>query len=344
MRHQARKALLPDVGMVVLIAVLFWVSGVWSPVLLGVLQIAPLVVRRRAPGWVLGVVTAATVAHLLVGEPRNIEYLPVLISLYLAPSSRHPFVRRWLCGLAAAAIALAMVPAKGPIDGALLALAISGVAWTLGVEKQRHLAEPASERRELTARRLHDTLAQTTTVILLQGEALRTSSDLTEADRTRLDTMLAAGRATLTQVRQTVRELDDDSLPPDTDVAEVLSLLTAAGLVLTREPDLTRISWPVRDLADRFVVETATNALRHNGPGVLLDIQVEVTAVGVCLTARNRSELGAWRPGYGLTSLDKQLSAAGGSLTYGPDNGDWLAVATISFGSAALGGAATPRP
>jgi signal transduction histidine kinase len=344
-----RKPLLLDIAMIVLVAVLFAVSGMWSSgqsVLLGVVQLGPLAFRRRAPGWVLGVVTAATVAQLLVGPPHNIAYLPVLISLYLAPSSRHRFVRTWLCALAGAAIALATVPGKGPIDGAVLAAAVAGVAWMLGVERQRHVAERSEfaarrawlrfvhrtgERRERTARRLHDTLAQTTTVMLIQGEALRTSGD---TDRTRLDTMLTAGRDTLAQVRRTLRELHNDDDPgSEADVIDVLAQLSAAGLVLESEPRLAEIPWPVRKIADRVIAEAATNALRHNGPGVRLSLDIEVMPDVVRITARNnRAAAPAWRAGFGLTSLREQLEAQGGSLEFGPA-GDrhWVVVAAISL-------------
>ncbi|MET9264281.1 histidine kinase [Amycolatopsis sp. NPDC004079] len=347
-----RKTVL-DLGTAVLVAVLVGVGGAWPPavgwsgVALVTGQVLPLVFRRRFLGWVLAVVTAATLARLLTTQPHNIDYVPVLIALYTVPSARRASVRWGLGGLSAAAIGAAMTVSKGPVDGALLTVAVCVVAWLLGTERQRHAAERAefatqrtrfrlerlaAERRAQTARQLHDTLARTTTVMLVQAEALLAVGELTGADRARVDAMLAAGRDALSQVRETLRELrDDGESRPGPGVAAVLAELSAAGLVLEEEPALHRIPDRARDLADRIVSEAAINALRHNGPGVRLEIGVEVTAESVRLVLRNdqrgQPTEGA---GYGLESLRAQLAARGGSLEAGPaEDGGWTVVAVI---------------
>ncbi|GLY68328.1 sensor histidine kinase [Amycolatopsis taiwanensis] len=296
-----------------------WRQG-WPGALLSAAQLLPLFARHRAPGVVLAMTTAATVAHLLVGPPRNTMYLPVLIALYAAAGHRIG------CGLATAAVGAAVFPAKGIFDGTLLAVAACGTAWLLGVERRRH----AAERTELAARRLHDTLAQSTTVMLVQAEALRAGGALTEADRARLDTVLAAGRGALTLVRRTLRELHDQhDLPPD--LTEVLARLRAAGLVLDHDPRLTGLARPVRDIAERIIAETATNALRHNGPGVRLHLGVEVTGDAVRITARNaRSNRKPPGSGYGLTSLAEQVAAVHGTLHAAETgDGEWLVTAEL---------------
>lgn len=335
-----------------LVAVLLGVGGAWPPavgwdgIALVAGQVLPLAFRRRFPGWVLAVVTAATLVRLLTTQPHNIDYVPVLIAVYTVPSARRASVRWGLGGLSVAALGAAMTVSKGPIDGALLAVAVCVVAWLLGTERQRHAAERAefeaqrtrfrlerlaAERREQTARRLHDTLARTTTVMLVQAEALLAVGELTSPDRARVDAMLAAGRDALGQVRETLRELrEDGEQPPGPALAAVLAELSAAGLVLEDEPALHRIPDQVRDLADRIVSEAAINALRHNGPGVRLRVGVEVTPEYVRIMVRNNQNgLPAAGSGYGLDSLRAQLAARGGSLDAGPDGGGWSVVAVI---------------
>jgi signal transduction histidine kinase len=210
-------------------------------------------------------------------------------------------------------------PAKGPFDGMLLAITICAVAWLLGAERRRALAD----RAERAARRLHDTLAQTTAVMLVQAETLRAVGDLTDADRARLDTLLAAGRGALTLVRRTLDDLreDEDRAP---DLAEVLARLRTAGLVLDRDPVLPALPRPVRELAERFVAETAVNALRHNGPGTRLRFDVEA-GDQVTITARNPLKgIPRTGGGYGLAGLAEQAAAAGGVLTHGPRDGEWV--------------------
>lgn len=157
-----------------MVAILFSGSGVWSTplaIVLGTAQIAPLLARRRAPATVLLIVTAATVAHVSLGLWVNIGYVPVLLGIYSAST------KLWLCSSAALAVATIMSTVKGPVNGGLLAFAIAVVAWILGVERQKHLNDraelAAAHRRERMAMRLHDTLGHTTTVMLVQAEALR---------------------------------------------------------------------------------------------------------------------------------------------------------------------------
>ncbi|MFG1643124.1 sensor histidine kinase [Amycolatopsis sp. NPDC049252] len=299
-------------------AAVFLAGGAWTPhqgwvaAVLGAVQLVPLLWSRRAPAVVLVVVTLATVGHLLLDQPRNTMYVPVLLALYSTP-------RRWLAASATLAIGVTVFPAKGPLDGTVLAVTICAVAWLLGAERRRALAD----RAERAARRLHDTLAQTTAVMLVQAETLRAVGDLTDADRERLDTLLSAGRGALTLVRRTLDDLHDDEDRP-ADLAEVLARLRTAGLVLDRDPVLPALPRPVRELAERFVAETAVNALRHNGPGVRLRLEVQ-SGHGVTITARNTVK-GTPREGtgYGLAGLTEQAAAAGGVLSHGSRDGEWV--------------------
>lgn len=334
-----------------LTAVLLAVAGVWSPAegRLGLVpvacQILLLPLRRRFPGWVLGGIAAATVVQVSTEPPRNLACLPVLLALYAAPGSARTVVRWWLCGLATVSVAATTIVAKSPLDGVLVAM-ICVVAWVIGIQRQRHIAERAefaaqraryrlervvTEQRERTARRLHDTLARTTTVMLVQAEALRIAGDLSEPDRDRVDRLLAAGRDALAQVRETLGELRGDGEPdPEPELTVILAQLSASGLVLEHVPDWSRIPAGVRDLADRFVAEAATNALRHNGPGVRLRFDVEVAADSVRITARNdrRASAPVGR-GYGLAGLREQFDARGGILAVEPTVREWTVTAII---------------
>ncbi|MGW3965466.1 histidine kinase [Amycolatopsis sp. NPDC005003] len=300
------------------VAAVFFASGAWTPQQgwvaagLSAAQLVPLLWSRRAPALVLVVVTLATAGHLLLDQPRNTMYVPVLLALYSTP-------QRWLAGSAALVVGAAVFPAKGLLDGTVLAVTIAAVAWLLGAERRRALAD----RAERAARRLHDTLAQTTAVMLVQAETLRAVGDLTDADRERLDTLLAAGRGALTLVRRTLDDLRADAERAP-DLAEVLARLRTAGLVLDRDPVLPELPRPVRELAERFVAETAVNALRHNGPGVRLRLDVQA-GERVTITARNTlTGTSPGGDGYGLAGLAEQAAAAGGAVSFGPRVGEWV--------------------
>jgi signal transduction histidine kinase len=331
--HRGQRTLMPvrhwqvlvDAAFVVAVAALFVVSGAWRPwngwlvagVLLSALEIVPLLVRRRAPALVLSIVTTATVAHLLMGASRTIVYVPMLIALYAAAVNGSRWVRWGLCGAAALAIAAATVPMRGLIEGAALALVVSGVTLLMGAERRRHLVERSAflaertraREREVIARRLHDSLAHTITVMLIQAEAMRTSGSVD-----RLDQLLGAGRQALDEVRDTLSDLHEP------DVSQALTRLRAAGLVID--------DVQVDGLAGRIVIEAATNALRHAGPGAV----VTVRAAGDRLEVRNGPgqpvDFGP-TPGRGLRGLAAEVAERGGSLSYGPDGDGWLVAAVL---------------
>ncbi|MER6795993.1 histidine kinase, partial [Amycolatopsis mediterranei] len=124
------------------VAAVFFASGAWTPhqgwlaAGLSAAQLVPLLWSRRAPALVLAVVTLATAGHLLLEPPRNAMYVPVLLALHSTP-------QRWLAAAATLVVGAAVFPAKGPLDGTVLAVTISAVAWLLGAERRRALAERA---------------------------------------------------------------------------------------------------------------------------------------------------------------------------------------------------------
>ena len=223
------------------------------------------------------------------------------------------------------------------------------VAWLAGVERSEHLRQRAeaerqraearhlrlerriaeretavAEHRERLARRLHDTLAHTVTVMLLQTEALKATTSLGPAAEHRMDVVLRAGREALAEVRAALADADEQDSA--TLLAARLETLGAAGLRLAGgPPDLREIlPAPVRAVADRLIGEAATNALRHDGPGTVLTI---TTGRGDrALTLRITSEppgpapdrSGSDAGGFGLLSLAEDITGYGGTMAYGP--------------------------
>ncbi|WAL64884.1 histidine kinase [Amycolatopsis cynarae] len=316
----------------VIVTAVFLAGGAWSPqlgwqaALLSAAQLAPLLGRHRWPSAALALVAAATVARLLLAPHNNLVYLPVLVALYGVAG----VVRTELCLLVVAAVAAAVFPSKGLLDGSVLAASTGILAWLLGLERWRQFAE----RTDRVARRLHDTLARSTAVMLVQAEALRAAGELNETDRQRVDTLLSAGRGALTLVRRTLTSLHEDHEEPP-DLPEVLARLRTAGLLLDRDPDLTALPRPVRTLAERVVAEAAANALRHNGAGVRLQVEVCEGDDLVTVTVRNAAKVSTARPGFGLSGLAAQVRDAGGTIRFGPREGEWLVSATLPMTAAA---------
>ncbi|WP_163567564.1 sensor histidine kinase [Fodinicola feengrottensis] len=353
---------LADGVLVLVLAAVFAVSGTWRSwadagrwdavsLALSIACIAALPLRRRMPATVLVVLTAATAGHLLLGASRLI-YLPVLVALYAASLHGSRWVRWGLCAVATAVVTIAATTFAGVTEGGVLALVIFGVAWLLGAERHRHSAERSAllaeqarrgaeiqlahqqhraqaREREVIARRLHDALAHTVTVMLVQAEAVRTIGRLTSDDAVRVDQILAAGRDALAQVRATLADLHDP-LPDATDLGGVLEQLRGAGLDIAPVPDL-----PSGPLVSRIVIEAATNALRHAGPGTAVDVRVEPAPRHCRLVVRSGPPAAGWpsigpTPGRGLRGLAAEATEHGGRLAYGPTvDGGWTVTAEL---------------
>ncbi|MFC4997726.1 sensor histidine kinase [Dactylosporangium cerinum] len=342
-----------DLALYATLVTLYVLSGTVISVPLAVAQLVPLVWRRRAPGTVLAVISVATAAHSLLGMGRAVGYLPVSLAVYGAATQRSPAVRWGVCGAATVLVTVAGAIRRGPVEGGLLAAVALTVTWLAGVERGEHLRERASiaglrlERRlaeqaaatarsrERLARRLHDSLAHTMTVMLVQGEALRATARLAPADEHRLDTVLRAGRDALAEVRLALAE--EAQRDTAATLAERLDALRDAGLTVppALPEDLGVLPAGLHDVAFRLVGEVATNALRHDGPGARLDAAVDRDGDRwtVRLSSRRPPAVGAIGSaaggGYGLRSLEADVLAAGGTLRYGPRDGGWQVVATF---------------
>ncbi|MET8335695.1 histidine kinase [Streptosporangium canum] len=356
-RVRVRWQYVVDAALGVSLAGLFVFGGMTVSPLLAVAQTLPLAWRRRAPGAVLGVVGLATAAHMSMGMSRTAGYMPVLLAIYTAAASRSAAVRWGLCGLTVVVVAGTLH--RDLVEGALPAVAVSAVAWLAGAERSRHLRErtalvaestrlrleqriadaemAAAADRERLARRLHDTLAHTVTVMLIQTEALRSTARLEPVDVDRVDRVLGAGRDALAEVRGAIAELDSREVSASADdLAERLDQLRAAGLDLSAAlPEgLAGLPAPMLAVVHRLIGEASTNALRHGGPGTRLDLRVEQDTGRVTVSMvsdRGRGAGGARAgAGYGLRSLAQDVETFGGTLVYGPLEGrSWSVVATF---------------
>jgi len=332
--------LLVDAGLVVTVVVLFALSGTVISVPLAVAQLAPLIVRRRAPGVALVVIGAATAAHSLLGMARAVGYLPLALALYTAATQPSRRLRWWLCGGVAVVAATAGAIRHGPVEGGLLAGVAFVVTWLAGVERGEHLrdrtahaAEGArllserrqADRQERLARRLHDSLAHTMTVMLVQTEALRSTADLAGPERDRLDAVLRAGRTALSEVRTALADQEDQDA--HTLLADRLAAARAAGLEILPPPgDL-----PV--LLARLLGEAAVNALRHDGPGTRLEVWYRPGELRLTSVPPRHRRSAAAPGGFGLRTLRTEIERAGGRLRYGPDQaGRWQVVAMLPSG------------
>ncbi|GAA2531811.1 two-component sensor histidine kinase [Winogradskya humida] len=361
-------------GSVAALATWWWHRSPLGGLLFGVLAGLLLLARRHRPLVVLGSVMVLTVltASVEVDGTKLHEgmlLLTVGIAMYAAvvhAATRRGVIAGGLGGLLFASLLLSAHPNTDagwqPIRlGDLVhnAATMLGFAAVIGVagltvrftrervrstERERdHVARIAvAEERTQIARELHDIVAHSLSVIVLQanGAAYAFDHDPARA-REALRTIGATGSDALEEIRQLVELLRGagdgpfDRNPVALDqIGAVVQRARDAGLTAELIIDGTPPEVPsaVALAFYRIVQESLTNTLKHAGPAPTATvrvqnrpdfIQIDVTDTGTTIDMENYS-------GHGLIGMRERVSLHGGSFDAGPDpDGGWRVHARI---------------
>jgi signal transduction histidine kinase len=221
------------------------------------------------------------------------------------------------------------------------------------VERERELIahQHVTAERTRIARELHDVVAHSVSVMVIQAAAarrnLRTSPSIAEEA---LENIEATGRQTMNELRGILgvlrrsetddRPADDArpgaSLTPQPTLRSVRDLVDAARdlpIELSVVGVITDLP-PSVDLAGfRVVQEAITNVRRHAGPVALVEVSIrrdgEVVEIDIVDDGRG-SAADDQGPGYGLVGMHERLDAIGGSLVAAPRRGGgWHVRATL---------------
>jgi signal transduction histidine kinase len=198
-------------------------------------------------------------------------------------------------------------------------------------ERETEARAAAAEERARIAREMHDVVAHSLSVMVVQAEAAEAMLD-TDPERARrpLAAVQETGRSALTELRRmlgVLREIADEgaALAPQPGLAGLDALVQHvrdAGLPVTlRVEGDPRPLPPGIDLsAYRIVQEGLTNALKHAGPA-RAEVVVRYGPREVELTVRDdgrgfdpRSNGG----GHGLVGMRERVALDGGRLSAGP--------------------------
>lgn len=326
--------------------------------LISVLLALPYLLTRRAPVVTTGAVLAVVVfaaAALPVDAFENlvVGFLSYMTAAYVAGTARE--WRLAVAGLAlavggAAAVSLIVGSAVDIISTSLVGAGIWTAAFliTRRTAQTRELRERAvllereretearaavAEERARIAREMHDVVAHSLSVMVVQAEAAEAMLDADpERARRPLRAVQETGRAALGELRQmlgVLRELADEApdLEPQPGLSrldELVDHVREAGLpVSLRVEGRPRPLSPGVDLsAYRIVQEGLTNALKHAGPAtaeVLLrygerDVELTVSddGRGPAAAAANGSS------GHGLLGMRERVVCYGRELSAGP--------------------------
>jgi signal transduction histidine kinase len=209
----------------------------------------------------------------------------------------------------------------------------------LAESERRALARAAvAEDRNRIARELHDVLAHSVSVMVVNAEGARLMrhTDPTVVDQT-LKTISTTGRNALVELRRVLEVLPADRSPQPT-TARLRDLVTEAGaaLSLTGDPETLPPSLSLQVF--RIVQEALTNVVKHAPPDA--DVRVSVDTGTEAPDRRVRIEVtntGGERPasrlpssGRGLAGMRERVVMFDGSLvTEHTDDGGFRVVAIL---------------
>jgi signal transduction histidine kinase len=322
----------------------------WAVAAVLAFAIVALVWRRRRPLIVLGLVIAAlTVPAVRWGTPELTSGVLALVFALFAAARYAARPRAYLAipmASAAALAATALDPAQPALSQswgwALNSIWIFALgAWirqkqaivdrTENEAAARARAAAAEERLGI-ARDLHDLLAHSLAVMVVQAEAADAVLDAdTELARRAITEVSGTGREALAQVRRVVTLLRDvepsgvASAPPVPGLADLTLLVervrsSGVPVVLEVSAVADDVSDEVGRAAYGVVQEALTNVLRHAGP---VATQVRLSAEGSRLLLDVVNSPGclvgtpAGTPGHGLIGMRERVHGVGGTVQSG---------------------------
>ncbi|TYP83842.1 sensor histidine kinase [Blastococcus xanthinilyticus] len=267
----------------------------------GVLLVAPLAWRRRAPLAAAAVVIAAGLLELRLSSQFLAANYAALVMVY----SLAAYAPRWAgraglaIGLVGAVLASLRYYSPSPVDAAFPAASI-GVAvvaaWALGdlrraralrvagleerarlleLERDQEMRLAATAERARIAREMHDVVAHSLSVVIAQADGGRYAGRTDpQAATDALEAISATGRQALTDMRALLGVLRDgggEEYAPQPDVAAIPTLVEdvrASGLDVDLIVEGTPQPLPAGPqlAAYRIVQESLTNVLKHAGP------------------------------------------------------------------------------
>ncbi|WP_239134052.1 sensor histidine kinase [Rugosimonospora africana] len=312
-------------------------AGLTAAVALAVVQSSSLLWMRRYPVPAMVVVIAVGVGLQILCPQMGwlgLAASPLVFFAMLRP----PRISLW--ALAAEVVGVPWRLVDGGWRDVLLAAAGPALTWSLGeLIRSHHLRREAERRRILAeertriARELHDVVAHTVSVIVVQAAAAEDVFDARpERARQALGGIQAAARTALAELRTLLQTMRPENLTepnepqPGLDQLESLAAsLRAAGLevVLRTEGSAEPIPAGVDLSAYRIVQESLTNTLRH-ARATRADVTVRYAPLALQLeivddgTARLPGTAVTSGTRHGIVGMRERARLLGGTLDAGP--------------------------
>jgi signal transduction histidine kinase len=311
----------------------------------------PLLRRRRAPFamfWLLGVgtLTLAQVANLAITWNHSSEFMLLVAMATVAYHCKG--WRFWVSAVGAGAANFTLVDQS--IGRTLISLLVTAMAFVAGrlAAQQRDLAhlmaeraheteltvqarsaQAAAEERTRIARDMHDILAHSVSLMIVQAEAGAAvlHRDQAKAEAA-FDAIADGGRDALTQLRRmlgVLREGDSLALSPQPTIEQLPRLVETVraakvDLRMVQVGEPRRLPQDTEVAVYRTAQEALTNLVKHaNADRAELRLDWGPEALTLRVTDDGLGPRAGGRdPGRGLIGIRERISACGGSVHAGP--------------------------
>jgi signal transduction histidine kinase len=322
----------------------------------------PLTWRRRVPLTALAVIAAAVVAQSLATVPPVSfgTFLALMLAIYSVAA--HGGRREALAGAAIGAVTVTVQGLREAGDASafevVYGIVYFGGAWVLGralrrrrlatVELQDRAAQLEREREEQAraavaeergriARELHDVIAHSMSVIVVQAGAAEQILDHdTARAREALRLIRRAGNDALDEMRRLLgilrRDDEELTLAPQPSIArldELLGQARAGGLpvelVVDGQP--RRLAPGVELAAYRIIQEALTNSRKHAGAArAEVIVRYAPDALELDVVDNGRAARQGEGTGHGLVGMRERAALYGGVLEAGARPGGGFSV------------------
>lgn len=324
---------------------------------------AAIVGRWPAIGTAATALLMTTLLAVHPDEPRPTMFVALIV---IASLTAHG--RRWLSmAISAWFLVVEFIlentpprPMSVTAPSTIVLLLLVAVAWGLGAAIRRIGTERTKSRidrtaavqaqRRTIARDLHDTIAYSTTSIILRAEQakLRGVDDpQVEAD---LDFIISAGRNSMRDLRgmmETLRRNEPGEDAPRSpwqisSLTEVIDTKTRElrdqGFAVSTHVDADPAALPesVRETLGKIVTEATANMVKHGDPSGPVSILIESTDEDVEAVFINRPNANGHRidsAQLGLLGARERVEALGGEIQVTSESPDWVVRVLIPLGN-----------
>ena len=204
-------------------------------------------------------------------------------------------------------------------------------------DEERHIAALAERAR--IARDMHDVVAHTLSIIIIQSDGGRYAGANNPAlARQTMETIRHESERALHDMKRLLGVFGGSD---HADYADVDALIdqarAAAGMgctirkTVSGQPRAAALGAQASTAMYRMVQEALTNVRKYGGPNVIVQISEIWGADGLHVTVADNgrgasSSLDGHKPGYGLIGMRERIGAVGGSVTSGPQLGGGFVV------------------